>query len=362
MRNIVWILLAALLAAGCKTATVEPPVVTEVTLPDAKPFVLPSAVVETNPPVVVAPPAPVAPTNTPAPPRITVPASGWVPLETWSLANALGPPRKIRADEYTVATRTGQVVIQLGSQMARWAGIEFWLGFAPRIVGGQPCLHWLDAQKTLEPLLHGVVPSAKPERVLVIDPGHGGVDGGTHGTKLQLEKNFALDWALRLQTLLSTNGWKVFLTRSTDVDVSLTNRVSFADRVGADLFVSLHFNGLSTAATHSGVETFCLTPSGLPSSVTRGFEDDTRTVFPNNTFDSENLQYAFRVHREVLAATHAVDGGVRHARFMSVLRAQHRPAVLIEGGFLSNAEEARRISTPAYRQKLAEAVARALTP
>ena len=375
-RNIFWMALTALLAAGCRTATVERPVVTEITLPTNKPFVLPSPVVDTNAlvstnisvtaatnlatnliPFVVTPP----PTNVPS--HLVPPGNDWLPFDTWCQASGHGKPQKLRSGQYTVGTRTGSLLLQPGSQMARWDGTQIWLGYAPRIIGGQLHLHWLDVLKILEPLHQPPPLLAKPGRVLVIDPGHGGSDGGTiSSSKQQVEKHLALDWALRLQTLLRTNGWKVFLTRSTDVDLPLTNRVAFADQVGADLFLSLHFNGLQTSASHSGVETFCLTPPGLPSSITRGYEDNLRVAFPNNAYDTDNLQYACRLHRAILAATRAIDGGVRHARFLGVLRGQHRPAVLIEGGFLSNPEEARRLATPAYRQKLAEAVARALSP
>jgi N-acetylmuramoyl-L-alanine amidase len=67
-----------------------------------------------------------------------------------------------------------------------------------------------------------------------------------------------------------------------------------------------------------------------------------------------------RIQRTLLKVTGAKDHGVRRARFMTVLRGQNRPAVLVEGGYLSNPREARRIADPAYRQKLAEAVAAAL--
>jgi N-acetylmuramoyl-L-alanine amidase len=98
----------------------------------------------------------------------------------------------------------------------------------------------------------------------------------------------------------------------------------------------------------------------MPSSLTRGYNDDPDQVFPNNAFDMENLQYAVRLHRALLKAGETADRGVRRARFLAVLRGQRRPAILIEGGYLSNPDEARRIADPAYRQRLAEAVARAL--
>ncbi|HEY2952872.1 MAG TPA: N-acetylmuramoyl-L-alanine amidase, partial [Verrucomicrobiae bacterium] len=174
------------------------------------------------------------------------------------------------------------------------------------------------------------------------------------------EKNLALDWALRLRPLLEANGWKVYLTRSDDSEVSLADRVALADRVKADFFLSLHFNSATPNTRQAGVETFCLTPVGMPSSLVRDFEDDPKHIFPNNAFDAQNVQFAYRLHRAVLQCTQAADRGVRRARFMGVVRGQRRPAVLIEGGYLSNPAEARKIASAAYRQALAEAVGRAL--
>jgi N-acetylmuramoyl-L-alanine amidase len=92
----------------------------------------------------------------------------------------------------------------------------------------------------------------------------------------------------------------------------------------------------------------------------RGYEDDMRQTFPNNAYDEQNLMLAANVHRSLIRHTLATDRGLRRARFMGVLRGQNRPAVLIEAGYLSNAAEARKISTPEYRQLLAEAIAAAL--
>ena len=72
------------------------------------------------------------------------------------------------------------------------------------------------------------------------------------------------------------------------------------------------------------------------------------------------LQFALQVHRALLQVNGRHDRGVRRARFLGVLRGQHCPAILVEGGYLSNPQEARRIADPAYRQRLAEAVAQAL--
>ncbi len=263
-------------------------------------------------------------------------------------------------ETYALLTSKGVLVLSIGSLAVHWDGVELRLGFAPQLIDGQVFVHSLDARKNLEPLLNGSDRLAKVNRVIVIDPGHG---GGNTGAKSvvdgRFEKEFTLDWALRLSPLLEQKGWHVFLTRTNDVDVSLADRVAFAEQHQADLFLSLHFNSAAPAREPTGLETYCLTPAGMPSSLTRG-GDDTSGIFPNNAFDEQNLQYAVRLHRALLAVNGNEDRGVGHARFIGVLRGQHRPAVLVEGGYLSNPREARRIADPAYRQKLAEAVAKGL--
>jgi N-acetylmuramoyl-L-alanine amidase len=254
------------------------------------------------------------------------------------------------------------VQVDTGSQLAFFEGTGYWLGYPPLSADGEVLVHRLDALKNLQPL--GGEPAAfpPPARTVVIDPGHGGQNVGTRSVvDHSLEKTWTLDWALRLAPLLASNGWHVVLTRTNDVEVSLADRVSLADAVQADLFISLHFNSGFPNTELAGAETFCLTPAGLPSTLTREFEDDTTKVFPNNAHDSANLQYAFRLHRALVDATGAGDRGIRRARFMGVLRGQNRPAVLLEAGYLSNPREAQLIATPAYRDRLAQAVVRALT-
>ena len=98
----------------------------------------------------------------------------------------------------------------------------------------------------------------------------------------------------------------------------------------------------------------------MPSTLTRGYNDFWSDNFPNNDFDAQNLQLAVRLHSALLRATGMEDRGVRRARFIEVLRGQNCPAILIEGGYLSNPREAKLIESPEFRQKLAEAVADAL--
>jgi N-acetylmuramoyl-L-alanine amidase len=251
--------------------------------------------------------------------------------------------------------------LEIGSREAIWRGMQFHLGFAPEIIDNQVFVHGLDLQKNLVPLMLREPLTFGTNRVIVIDPGHGGVNGGTISVvDKRPEKEFTLDWARRLKLLLATNGWQVFLTRTNDTDIALSNRVTVAESHHADVFISLHFNSLAPDQKPVGLATFCLTPAGMPSTITRGFPDLLLQNFPNNSFDAQNLQLAERLHRALLHATGLEDHGVNRARFLGVLRGQHRPSVLIEAGFLSNPAEARRIENPDFRQKLAEGIAAAL--
>ena len=319
-------------------------------------------------PVVIAPVVP-APTPAPAsnhpPATFTSPETRWLSLNRWSGEHGYGNARRISttpSESYSLATSNGVLTVTIGSLLAHWDGLDLRLGFAPMLINGQVYFHALDLRKNLEPLLRGFEWPANTDRVIVIDPGHGGSNTGARSVADgRFEKTFTLDWALRLARLLETNNWRVFLTRTNDVDVSLTNRVDFATQHGADFFLSLHFNVPgSVNGEVAGLETYSLTPAGMVSSLTRGYPDNPAQSFPNNSFDEPNLAYAVRLHAALLKANGHLDRAVRRARFPGVLRGQNCPAVLIEGGYLSNLREARKIADPAYRQKLAEAVAEAL--
>jgi N-acetylmuramoyl-L-alanine amidase len=290
-------------------------------------------------------------------------SDGWVPLERWSESNGFGALQRTATDDfpsYAFVTGKGTMWVKIGSQLAYWNGLEYRLGFAPELIGGHPYVHALDVRKNFAPLLAEPI-HFKPDTVLVIDPGHGGTDVGASSIyNGHFEKEYTLDCARRLEAVLAGHGWTVWLTRTNDVNVPLASRVAFAEEHKADLFLSLHFNSASPDRQQAGLETYCLTPAGMPSSLTRGYRDDLTLVYPNNRFDAENLQYAVELHRAALKVNGNEDRGVRRARFLGVLQGQNRPAILVEGGYLSNPQEARQIADPAYRERFVEALAQAL--
>jgi N-acetylmuramoyl-L-alanine amidase len=304
-------------------------------------------------------------------PRIP-PVYTWTSLKRWALERKVEPPLLLSKSPlvtYSVSSARGVMVLAIGIREAAWNGVTLHLGFAPEIIDGDVYVHGLDLQKSFEPFLCDAAPVFGTNRVIVIDPGHGGINAGTVGVgNHRPEKEFTLDWARRIQPLLEQEGWQVVLTRTNDVDIALSNRVTMAENRHADVFLSLHFNAAppdprfnSTTPDPkpAGLATFCLTPVGMPSTVTRGYPDILFQGYPNNSFDTQNVQLAERLQRSLLHATGMDDRGVNRARFIGVLRGQRRPSVLIEAGFMSNPHEFRRIESADFRQKLAEAVAAA---
>lgn len=347
---------ALVLLAGCQTPAPPPLPLTMVTVSNEFDIAAPAPLVA--PPVV----SPAVSSHEMSWPSNWV--TGWIPLEAWGKYNGLENYTLVKSNPHTAIqfpTTNGAMLLKLGTRIASWNGLECWLGWPPQSINGLPCVHWLDARKVLQPLLNPLRLPNTPQRTIVLDPGHGGVDSGAQSAfNSHYEKEYTLDWALRLARLLEGNGWKVILTRDSDKELPLAERTAIADRVKADIFLSLHFNSGLPNRELTGVETYCLTPTGMRSSILRTQEDDLSQSYPNNVYDDQNIQLAVRVHANILAESGAFDRGVRKARFMAVLRGQTRPAILIEGGYLSNDNEARTIANPEYRQRLAEAIARAL--
>lgn len=223
--------------------------------------------------------------------------------------------------------------------------------------GDDVLLSRLDLTKLVEPVLRpNRIRGASPIRTVVIDAGHGGYDRGATSV-YGCEANFALDTSLRLRELLLRRGFHVEMTRSTDVFIPLEERAAFANRFRDGIFVCIHFNAGSDFGT--GIETYTLAPRFVPST---GDDSPTASCLQpcaGNVEDPENMALATASHAALLSRLPMVDRGIKRARFC-VLRLTTIPAVLIEGGFVSNVQEAARIATPAYRQAEAEAIALAI--
>lgn len=169
---------------------------------------------------------------------------------------------------------------------------------------------------------------ARSFRTVIIDPGHGGHDkGGQWG--LVYEKHLALDTAARLETKLKSLGYQTVMTRRSDYFISLPQRVSTANRYKNAIFVSIHYN-YTWKQQVSGLETFYSTEEGK--------------------------RLAQLVQSSLIRRTRTVDRSAKYARFY-VIRNTTLPSILVEGGFVSNAEERDRMKSGWFRESIAQGIA-----
>ena len=168
---------------------------------------------------------------------------------------------------------------------------------------------------------------------VVIDPGHGGPDPGAVGIGGLRETDVVLDVSLQVARLLQARGVQVLLTRTSEVDVDLPPRVSLANSSGADVFVSLHANALSMDRPDvNGIETFYFA-GGRSQSLAEAIQQQLMAISPGTP-----------------------DRGARPGRFF-VIRRTVMPSALAEMGFVTGEVDAPRLADPAYRRRLAQAVA-----
>ena len=244
---------------------------------------------------------------------------------------------------------------QAGSQNIYINNILFNLSFPIVESGGHAMISTVDLAKLVDPVLR---PSyiKKPIKfnTVVIDAGHGAHDSGAKGV-YGYEKDYTLDMALRLKAALEKRGFKTRMTRSTDVFLSLGQRVDFANRVDDAIFVSVHFNS-SGSRSANGIETYALAPQGTSS--TDG-SAAWSSFLNGNVRDAENIALATAVHAHVIHELKMTDRGIKRARF-NVLRGINKPAILFEGGFVTNSTEAKKIHSASYRDELSNAIANAV--
>jgi len=207
-----------------------------------------------------------------------------------------------------------------------------------------------DVTWTLEPVIRPKQPvNLPPLNTVVIDPGHGGIDAGVQGLR-GMEKLYTLDTAQMLQKKLEAAGWKVILTRETDdVFVPRPERVILANQHPDAVFISIHFN--SHTPERRGLETFVLgsprqNPGANPVEGTAGMR-------------SRSIALAAAVHSHCVRKLEMPDAGLKGARF-DVLAGLQMPGIWVEGGFLSNVEDAALIADANHRDKFADAIMQGL--
>ncbi len=173
-----------------------------------------------------------------------------------------------------------------------------------------------------------VKPRKSGDKVIVLDPGHGGIDYGAIRSGIN-EKDITTDVANRVAQILKADGYKVYLTRDEDKTVSLQDRVTFAQDINPDIFVSIHVNS-SEGTTATGIET--------------------------HYYHDYSIGLAKVVHSAMTKHVKSKDRGLFKSKFY-VINHTTMPAILVEIGFISNDEEREDLITDKRKQATAKAIA-----
>src|SRR5436309_7323240 len=234
-------------------------------------------------------------------------------------------------------------------------GARSWLCFPLLEHDGKFLVSRTDVAKTIEPLVrpHRVA-NVGQIRTIVLDPGHGGYDKGAI-CRYGSEKDFALDVARQLRPLLQAKGLRVIMTREGDYFVPLDVRAQIANAARNSIFVSIHFNATNDDPAATGFEIFSFTPRGAPSTSDNAVTPTSLSMQAGTVVDNQSLALSVCIYHSLLGHIPEFDRGIKRARF-AVLRLTRVPAVLIEGGFLTERGESRLIANKDWRGKLAAAI------
>jgi N-acetylmuramoyl-L-alanine amidase len=223
--------------------------------------------------------------------------------------------------------------------------------------------------------------SQDPRPLVVIDPGHGGIDNGTKSAHGELEKTIVLDFATILRDKLQQSGkYRVAMTRTDDTFIPLTDRVRFARNQRASLFVSIHADYLPKKEGEAqGATVYTLSENASDAEAARLAEDENKadviagvdlTAESNEVADilidlaqretkMFSMQFARDLITELKTATRMHKHPMKSAGFM-VLKAPDVPSVLLELGYVSTKEDLKQLLSPAWRERTAGAMAKAI--
>ncbi len=217
------------------------------------------------------------------------------------------------------------------------------------------------------------------KKIVVLDPGHGGKDPGAIGRSYRTyEKNITLQMGKELKRQLEARGYKVYLTRSTDIFIPLRRRVAIARSYHADLFISIHadstvnrkaqgFSIYTLSETASDKEAEALAERENKADIIDGMDfsdnspeiNDVLISLSQNDSRNKSSKFATYVVNEVRRNVKLVNNAHKFAGF-AVLKAPDVPSVLLEMGYLSNYTEEKQLRQPGYRKKLASYMVKAV--
>ena len=278
-------------------------------------------------------------------------------LSVDNISKFYGLPAEVVPSGASVQSETADHPLEFvsGSREARINGARSWLCFPVIEEDGKFLVSRTDVAKTIEPLVRPHrVPDVGKVQTVVLDPGHGGYDKG-QVSRYGCEKDFALDVARKLRPILQAKGVRVIMTREGDYFVPLEVRAKIANAARNSIFVSIHFNATNDDPNATGFEIFSFTPRGAPSTSDGTVAASSLNMQPGSSMDAQSLALSACIYHSLLGHMPEYDRGIKRARF-AVLRLTKVPAVLIEGGFLTERGESKLIANKDWRAKFAGAI------
>jgi N-acetylmuramoyl-L-alanine amidase len=248
-----------------------------------------------------------------------------------------------------------ELQFRVGSREMLLNGVRNWLSFPVFVHDEKVLVSRIDLAKTLEPQLRpNMIKDLGHVQTIVLDPGHGGFDKGAV-SGYGYEKDYALDLARLLRPLLQAKGFRVIMTRESDVFVPLEVRAQIANATHDSVFVSLHFNATDRDPMATGFEIYSLTPRGAPSTYEDWLTQMSINIQNGTEADAASVELSSCIYHSLIGHIGEFDRGIKRARF-AVLRLTKVPAVLVESGFLTERGESRLIAKPEWRKRLADAI------
>lgn len=254
-----------------------------------------------------------------------------------------------------LSSDTNELLLRVDSREMLLNGVRNWLSFPVTVHDGKILVSRIDLAKTLEPQLRpNMIRNLSRVQTIVLDPGHGGFDKGAI-SGYGYEKDYTLDTARLLRPMLQAKGFRVVMTRESDVFVPLEVRAQIANATHDSVFVSLHFNATDHDPMATGFEIYSLTPRGAPSTYEDWLTQMSINMQNGTEADAASVELSSCIYHSLIGHIGEFDRGMKRARF-AVLRLTKIPAVLVEGGFLTERGESRLIAKSEWRNKLADAI------